>query len=56
MTKRILKSTTKPQICQCTPWHYTKTETLHWRAEALTLGTVFLSASSTKPLTGCVCA
>jgi len=27
-----------------------KTETRYWRAEALTLGTVFLRASSTKPL------
>jgi len=33
-------------------WHYTKTETRHWRAEAFTLGTVFLRASLTKPLTG----
>jgi len=41
-----------------TTWHYTKTETPHWRAKTLTLETVFLTASSTKPLTsgkhGCV--
>jgi len=33
-----------------TMW-YTKTETWHWRAEALTQGTVFFKASSTNPLT-----
>jgi len=35
---------TLPDIAQ-------KSETWHWRAEALTLGTVFLRASSTNPLT-----
>jgi len=32
-------------------WHYTRNETPHWRYEALTLGSVLLTASSTKPLT-----
>jgi len=49
---------TSPQLCLYTTWHYTKTETRHWRAEAVTIGDVFFRASSTKLLIsgkhGCV--
>jgi len=48
MTSAIKRLHNLPYLSFYTTWHYRKTEMWHWRAEALTLATVFLRASSTK--------